>query len=218
MIKQTVQYTDFNDKNQTEVLYFNISKSELMDHLNLRDDLEKIQESLEGPERDLKMEEIQEILNLVKRIMRLAYGRRSADGLNFRKNDEIWDDFYSSAAYDSFIMSLFENPEKAFEFLVAVMPKDLMEQARREMGENVVELPQPARNVFENNSEPADQADAAAEAIVTPNVEKEWHEYSESELMELPQKHFEQLYNKHKGPKPTMLVAIAMKRQGRNEN
>ena len=214
MIKETVQYTDYNDVNRTEVLYFNISQSELMDNLNLRDDLEKIQSSLEGPQRQLTTDEVQQILNLVKRMMRLAYGVRSEDGLTFTKDDEgentIWKAFKNSAVYDAFIMSLFKNPEKAFEFLVAVMPKDLMEQARREMGENVVELPQPG-NVFETS--PSEPDVVNEEAVVTPNIQKEWHEYSESELLELPQAHFEQLYNRIKGPKPTMLVSIAMKRR-----
>jgi len=217
MIKETVQYTDYNDVNRTEVLYFNINQSELMDNLDLRDQLEKIQASLEGPERELTTDEVQQILNLVKRMMRLAYGVRSEDGLTFDKDEDgenkIWKRFKNSAVYDAFLMSLFKNPEKAFQFLVSVMPKDLMEQARREMGENVVELPQPG-NVFETSpSDPPENPTKVDGDNVTPNIHKEWHEYSESELLELPQAHFEQLYNRIKGPKPTMLVSIAMKRR-----
>jgi len=206
MIKETVQYTDYNDVNRTEVVYFNISQSELMDNLNLRADLERIQASLEGPERQLTTEEIQQILDLVKRMMQLAYGVRSEDGLHFRKSESVWDDFKSSAVYDAFIMSLFKNPEKAFEFLVAVMPKELMEQARREMGENVVELPQPAGNVFENSPAPEPERMAM-------DLDRDWHEYSEEDLLGMPQEAFEKLYNKIKGPKPTLLVSIAMRRR-----
>ena len=46
MIKETVQYQDYNKKNRTEVLYFNINQSELMDNMYLRDDLEKIQDEI----------------------------------------------------------------------------------------------------------------------------------------------------------------------------
>lgn len=217
MIKETVQYTDYNEVNRTEVLYFNISQSELMDNLDLREDLEKIQANLEGPERQLTTDEVQQILNLVKRMMRLAYGVRSEDGLTFSKDDEgenkIWRAFKNSAVYDEFIMSLFKNPEKAFEFLVAVMPKDLMEQAHREMGENVVELPKPG-NVFENNPQPATQSDAAVETMVPKqDPEKDWHEFSQDELTAMPQEQFEGLYNKIKGPKPGILVSIAMRRK-----
>jgi hypothetical protein len=217
MLKETVNYTDYNDVTRTEVLYFNINQSELMDNLNLREDLEKIQASLEGPERQLTTEEVQQILDLVKRMMKLAYGRRSDDGLNFRKTEQIWDDFASSAVYDAFIMSLFKNPEKAFEFLVACMPKELMEQARQEMGENVVELPQPAGNVFENS--PAPEKDATGEPKapeperMAMDLDRDWHEYSEEDLLGMPQEAFEKLYNKIKGPKPTLLVSIAMRRR-----
>jgi len=206
MFKETVQYTDYNDVNRTEVLYFNINQSELMDNLSLRDDLEKIQESLEGEERTLTTAEVQQILDLVKKMMKLAYGVRSSDGLHFRKNEQVWEDFYSSAAYDSFIMSLFTNPEKAFEFLVACMPKALMEQAAREMGENVVELPQPAGNVFENEPKPV-------EIPKQVDDRENWHEYSEGELLVMPQERFEELYNKINGPKPPQFVSIAMKRR-----
>lgn len=211
MIKETIQYTDFNDKNRTEVLYFNISKSELMDNLNLREELEVIQTSLEGPERELETHEIQRILNLVKKLMRLSFGRRSEDGLNFRKSDQIWDDFYSSAAYDAFIMSLFQNPEKAFEFLVAVMPKDLMEQARREIEENVVELP-PHRNVFEQQEQVGNDLPEPGPVV---DVEKEWVDFTMEELENMPKEQFEKLYNKIKGPKPGILVQIGMRRKGR---
>jgi len=214
MLKETVQYEDYNGVNRTETLYFNINQSELMENLSLSDDLEKIQASLEGPERQLTTDEVQQILNLVKRMMRLAYGIRSEDGLSFDKDDEgenkIWRQFKNSAVYDAFIMSLFQNPEKAFEFLVNCMPKSLMEAARREMGENVVELPQPAGNVFENNPDPTPTPEKE-------DPEKEWHQYTEKDLVEMPQEQFERLYNKNKGPKPTMLVAIAMKRRAQGD-
>lgn len=163
MLTETVQFTDFNGKNTTENLYFNITKADLLDNITLMDDVEIVRDALKGEERELKRAEIKLVLDVVKKIMKLAYGERSEDGRFFRKNEQIWDDFTSTAAYDAFIMSLFENPEKAAQFIVSSMPSDLVEQVKAERGiDNTADIstvPQPGTdewaeqnpgNVFED--------------------------------------------------------------------
>jgi hypothetical protein len=94
------------------------------------------------------------------------------------------------------------------------MPQELMEQVNREMGENVVELPQPAGNVFENAPQPTTKPAEDAPAL---DLDRDWHEYSEADLLNMPQENFEKVYNKIKGPKPTMLVSIAMRRRAQQD-
>lgn len=133
MFKKTISYTDFNEVPTTEDLYFNLSKSELFDNMHIRDDFESIQSIFSGPARDLEMAEIQKILDLMKLVVRLSYGIRSSDGKRFSKNEQVWNEFKDTAAYDALIVGLFENPETAFEFMVNVMPADLREKARAEV-------------------------------------------------------------------------------------
>lgn len=133
MLKKTVVYTDFNDQTQTEDLYFNVMESEILDNLDLEVDLERVTKLVSGEKRELVPDEIRIIVDLVKRFMKLAYGVRSEDGRKFRKSEEIWQDFVSGAAYDAFLMSLFKDAEKAWEFLAGVMPKEIRESAQAEV-------------------------------------------------------------------------------------
>ncbi|UVK59339.1 hypothetical protein SEA_PHEROBRINE_56 [Gordonia phage Pherobrine] len=139
MLKQTVKYTDFDDNESMETLYFNLTKSELADNMNLEDELEKLQQDFTGMSgRKLKTEEIQRVLDLVKLFMRLSYGVRSEDGKRFIKTPQIWEEFTQTAAYDEFLFGLFQDPQNAFNFMVGILPKDLrtpaMEALKKENG------------------------------------------------------------------------------------
>ena len=132
MIKQTVSFTDYNGDPQIEDIYFHATKAQLLDAMDIKPQLEALQRRLEGDDgevRELKDEETMEILQLIKRLVKMSYGVRSKDGKNFYKGDDLFREFESSAAYDAMLFALFENPEKAFAFMSGIMPKDLLEQA-----------------------------------------------------------------------------------------
>lgn len=133
MLKQTVAYTDFNDVKTEETLYFNISKSDLFDNLELADRFKALKSSLEGGKRELNEDEVKVILQLVKDLMQLSYGIRSADGRNFKKTPEIWADFQSTAVYDEYLFSLFQDPNNAMRFITGVFPQDLVAEAQAEL-------------------------------------------------------------------------------------
>lgn len=130
MLKQTVAYTDFDDNETVETLYFNLTKTELTDNLHLTTELERIQKMTEGDKRKLDNSEVTSIINLVKTFMRLSYGIRSQDGKRFMKSDEQWREFTETAAYDAFLFGLFEEPQRALDFMSGILPKDLRERAR----------------------------------------------------------------------------------------
>lgn len=138
MYKQEVQYENFDGEMESETLYFNITKTELTENLDLRDDAEALQTRLEGPERELSPDDIRDLLNLIKRIIKLAYGIREGSK-KFVKNEQVWDDFKDSLAYDAFLFGLFEHPERAVGFMSGVLPRDLREAASKQM--NQLELP-----------------------------------------------------------------------------
>lgn len=129
MLKKTITYEDFDGNTTTETLHFNITKTELADNLDLAEELRELETMLEGEERSLTTLEIRQILNLVKRLAKLAYGVRSEDGKRFIKEENTWTEFTQTAGYDAFLFGLFENPELAMEFLMGIIPKDLREQA-----------------------------------------------------------------------------------------
>ena len=130
MLKQQISYTDFDDNQAIETLYFNLTKSELTENLHLQKELESIQSMIEGDKRSLEGDEIVKIIDLVKTFMRLSYGVRSADGKRFVKSDEQWVEFTQTAAYDAFLFSLFEEPNKAITFMSGILPLDLRDRAK----------------------------------------------------------------------------------------
>lgn len=142
MLKQTVEYEDFDGEKVTESLHFNISKSELLENLHLRDEVQGMAHMLDGPERQLSTDEVRKLLDLVKSLIKLSYGvRKERDGRQtFEKSPEVWDAFQYSAAYDAFKFSLFENPEKAIAFVMGVFPPDLRAEAQKAMDEKQIEL------------------------------------------------------------------------------
>lgn len=163
MLTENVTYENFDGKTVTETLYFNLSKTELADNLHLQARFETLERIFKGPERDLTMPEVQQMLDLIKEMMRLSYGERSEDGRYFRKSPQIWSDFQSTAAYDSFLFSLFENPEKGINFLLGVFPKDLVDGAKAQVEaatEQTVQLP---------TAEPVLEPSSEVETEVTPS-------------------------------------------------
>lgn len=136
MHKATVTYEDFNGRAQIEDLYFNISKTEIADNLDLEERFQAVLPLFDGGPREWTRSEVEIYLGLVKHVMRLAYGERSEDGKRFRKSEAIWDDFKSSAVYDAYLFSLFSEPEKANEFLSGVFPPELRAAAQAEIEKN----------------------------------------------------------------------------------
>lgn len=132
MIKKTITYQTYTGRERTEDLWFHATKAELFDHLDLTEELEELSANLSGTEkRDLSKAEIMQILKLVKRLVRISYGRRSDDGEKFYKTEEAWQDFAATPAYDALLMGLFENPEEAISFMTGIMPPDLIEAAKK---------------------------------------------------------------------------------------
>jgi hypothetical protein len=136
MISETVSYTNFNNEPRTKKLWFHMSKQDVLDNLSLKEQVEALQEIFSGEKRQISILEITQILELVKRITKIAYGEKSADGERFRKgsaNPDVWDAFFETPAYDQFIESKFmPDPSKALEFFLAVMPPELRRDAEAE--------------------------------------------------------------------------------------
>jgi len=133
MLKKTITYEDFDENKVTDTLYFNITKTELTEHFDLVDNFENLQEIFKE-KHDLSSDEVKTILEFVKTLMKLSYGIKTADGKSFEKSDELWHKFTQTAAYDAFVFSLFNNPEEAVDFMMSIFPKDLVAQAKIQMG------------------------------------------------------------------------------------
>jgi hypothetical protein len=120
MLKRTIMFEDFNGVQSTEVYYFNLSKSELIElevgyKAGLQAALTKI----------IEAEDKASLIAEFKKIILLAYGIKSEDGKRFIKSDELRKEFEQTAAYQQLFMELALDESKAAEFINGVLPKDM---------------------------------------------------------------------------------------------
>lgn len=121
MYKITKKYEDFNGIEKEEDFYFNLTKADIL----------KMELSEEGGmdkrlDRLVKTQDIKEAIKVFEGLLLMSYGVKTDDG-RFVKNDQIRQNFVSSAAYSEIYMDLATNPEEAQKFVEGVVPK--MEQS-----------------------------------------------------------------------------------------
>lgn len=118
MYSTEVTYIDYNNRERTETLYFNISKLEGME-LQFGND-EGLAEYLK---KIVKLSDPGKIISAFKEIILFAYGEKSDDGRRFEKSEEISQAFEESPAYETFMMNLLTSENKMNEFVDKVVPK-----------------------------------------------------------------------------------------------
>ena len=122
MLKRTIKYTDFNDVEQTEVFYFNLTKTELLEtDFGFQGGLEKTLEKI------IETQDRGELIRIFKQLILSAYGERSVDGKHFRKSDELRLDFSQSAAFEALFTELATDDNAASIFIKGLLPKDMDE-------------------------------------------------------------------------------------------
>ena len=130
MITRTITYTDFNDEERTETLYFNLSQRELA----------RLENSHKGGltewiRRAVEAKDGKTIMDVFEEIIHAAYGVKSPDGKTFIKTEELYQEFIGTNAYDKLFMELVTDADKASEFIIGCMPKDLQLEARKKAKE-----------------------------------------------------------------------------------
>lgn len=117
MLKQKVQYEDFDGTTQVETLYFNLNRMELI-ALQSRYGKEDMAVYIDKLVEDKDIEKVYEILN---DIVLSAYGLRSEDGKRFIKNETIREEFKQSLAYEALIEDFHDETRKVLEsFIVGI--------------------------------------------------------------------------------------------------
>lgn len=137
MIKKTVTYKDFDNQERTEDFYFNLTKAELTEmEMSLNGGLSTLLAKIIR-ERDNK-----QLIEYFKRIVLDSYGKKSLDGRNFLKNDEIRNEFASTMAYSEIFMELASDDKAAADFINGILPSDLADEVKKQEG-NITPLPVP---------------------------------------------------------------------------
>lgn len=123
MLKKTITYTDFNGDETSEDFLFHLSKAELIElEASHKDGLAA------SMQRIVEADDTKAIIAEFKRIVLLAYGKKSMDGKRFIKNQTLREEFESSEAYSTLFMELVTNTDSAIEFTNGIIPNDLVPQ------------------------------------------------------------------------------------------
>lgn len=118
MLKRVFNYTDFYGVNRTEEAYFYLNESELME-LSLTPEggfdtmVKRIIETNDG-----KM-----IIKTFRDIILKAYGKKSPDGRQFIKSEEISKEFSQTPMFNELLMEIVMNASKAAEFCTKIIPR-----------------------------------------------------------------------------------------------
>lgn len=123
MLKKTVTYEDFDGNSRTEDHYFNFTEAEVTEmELSLNGGLSQLLEKI------LQENDQKQIIEYFKKIVLMAYGKKSLDGRQFAKNDEIREEFASSAAYSEIFMELATDADAASAFVKGIMPRKMVKK------------------------------------------------------------------------------------------
>lgn len=137
MFAKTIEFEDYNGNKVKNTFYFHLNKSQLIKLFtteggySLADRIQKLFVENNG----------KEIMDIFERLIKMSYGEKSLDGIQFVKNDEVWNRFYQSEAYSEFFMEVVTDAKKASEFFNGIIPKDISEEIQKIIKEHPEEIP-----------------------------------------------------------------------------
>lgn len=137
MLKREITYENFDGETVTEVFYFNLTKSEMIElEVSYKDGLESVIKKI------IAAEDNESLIAEFKKIILLSYGEKSEDGKRFVKSDAIREGFSQTAAYDALFMDIATNEETAAVFIKGIIPKDMAIEVDK-IQDKPQEIPQP---------------------------------------------------------------------------
>lgn len=142
MISRQVTFDDLEGNPITKDFYFNLTKLEIQ-RLDLKyEDFTAIDEDgsiirgVKAVIRDIGVNpKGKKILDFIETFVKASYGER-VDEVHFDKSERALNDFIYSDAYSSFVMDLGTHADKLTDFLNGIIPKKLIEEAKKAMEEN----------------------------------------------------------------------------------
>lgn len=128
MLKKTITYTDYNGVERTEDLYFNLTKSEIVEwQLGVDGGLSELLVKI------VNAREIPQLVKYFKELILRSYGEKTDDGRRFVKSEEISEAFSQTPAYDQLYMEFLEDEEAAGEFVKGILPENFGNEFANEL-------------------------------------------------------------------------------------
>lgn len=132
MFKKVVNYVDYNGVEKTETVYFNLSEAELVEM-----ELEVGGGLTEQMQAIVDAKDIPSIIKVFKDLVLKAYCEKSPDGKYALKLDDegrpLSRKFAQTEVYSKIFMELASNDGAAAEFVKGIVPKNLSEEAQKQI-------------------------------------------------------------------------------------
>lgn len=137
MYKKTVTYTDFDGNERIEDLYFNLTKTELIDFaLSLPDNVsDSMTENSDNMDTDKAVTKVlsafrtKSIFKFLQDLILKSYGVRTDEGRRFAKTDSngmpLANQFKETMAFEAIMDEFTTNDNAAAEFVNRVIPKKI---------------------------------------------------------------------------------------------
>lgn len=127
MLREEITFTNFDDEEVTEIHYFNINETEIIE-MNASYGSGSVEDILQNM---LATRDQKGLIDEFKRFILLAYGKR--DGNAFLKSPEETKRFEQSLAYNALFLKMIQDLEYAANFIVGILPK----QIQKDVGDQI---------------------------------------------------------------------------------
>lgn len=122
MLKREITYENYDGVEVKETFYFNLTRSEIImmgmeEEGDIAERLQAIIDKKEG----------KQIVKTFHDLVLRSYGEKSPDGRRFVKSPELSKAFSETPAFDAIFEELLMNPDKALDFVNALIPKEYRE-------------------------------------------------------------------------------------------
>lgn len=188
MLKKTITYDNYNGDTVAEDFYFNFTKLEIMEKL----ELDELQATIE---RLTETDNAKEAYQLFKKLILDAYGEKSPDGRQFIKSPEITQRFEQSPALSEMIIEFLQNPALGGQFIEGTLPPKLVAEAKAAQANNPTDAEVTAMvHEAERRQENPDTAVLpTAPPVLAKPLRRSFDDYSEAELLEMSAPEFQDL-------------------------
>lgn len=128
MFKATIRSRSlFNDEINTQTLYFNMSRREMMDFVKKYDGINSFREYLNSAKT---AEDVYSIVEFIDDVLGSAYGERQ--GERFIKSEVIRDNFLNGPLYEALFEKMLNDGNFAVDLLTGIFPEKIMEQVKKD--------------------------------------------------------------------------------------
>lgn len=123
MLKERIDYVDFDGNQRSEDFYFNFTEAEIQEQNlktpgGIKAKLEKIVQTMDQ----------EKLVEYFKYLILESYGVKSDDGRRFIKSKELSEEFSQTGAYNKLFMTLTTDTNAAIRFVKGIIP-DIPDQS-----------------------------------------------------------------------------------------